>query len=61
MAFHDDAARNVKPEAGSLTDILGREERLERASRHLRRHARAGVPNVDHDVAILDPRRHMQR
>jgi hypothetical protein len=58
VALHDDAARNVKPEAGSLTDILRGKERLERASRHLPRHARTGIPNFDNDLPILDPRRH---
>ena len=51
VPLHHDAPGDVEPEAGALADVLGREERLERARRDLRRHARAGVGDLDDDVS----------
>ena len=38
-ALRDDAVDDREPEAGPLADALGREERLEDAREHVRRHA----------------------
>src|SRR5271157_4888098 len=43
VALHDDAPCDVEAQACALADVLGRVKGLERAGRHLRRHARAGV------------------
>ena len=39
-----------QPEPGSLADLLGREERLERAGGNLRSHANAGVADRQFDI-----------
>ena len=54
VAVDDDATCNVEAEAGALADALGGVEGLERALRHLRRHARAGVADLDDDAVALD-------
>ena len=61
MALHDDALCDIEAEAGALARLLGRVEGLERAGRHLRWHAGAGVADLDDDVALIGPRRHPER
>jgi hypothetical protein len=61
VALHDDALCDIEAEAGALSRLLGRVEGLERAGRHLRRHARAGVADLDDDVALIGPGRHPER
>jgi len=61
VALHHDALCDIEAEAGALSHLLGRVEGLERAGRHLRRHARAGVADLDDDVALIGTRRHPER
>src|SRR5208282_4397973 len=61
VALHDDAPCDVEAQAGAFADILGRVKGLERAGRHVRRHARAGVADLDDDVVPLGPGRQPER
>ena len=46
----DDAVDGGEAEAGALADLLGGEERLEDLGHHLRRHADAGILDLDQHV-----------
>jgi hypothetical protein len=61
VSFHDNAPCDVEAEAGALSNVLGGVEGFERAGRHLRRHAPAGVPDLDDDVLAFGPRRQPER
>ena len=60
VALDHDPAGDVEAEAGALADVLGREERLERARDDLRRHARSGVGDLDHDPVALGAGAHRE-
>ena len=49
VALDDDPPGDVEAEAGAPADLLGREERLERAGRHLGGHPGAGIGDLDDD------------
>src|SRR5699024_907354 len=61
VAIHHDAPGDVEPETGALADILRRVARLERARRHRRRHACAGVADLDAAVARVSPGHDLER
>ena len=61
VALHDDAPCDVQAEAGAFACVLGRVKSLERASRHLRWHARAAVADLDGQVALFGSRRQPAR
>src|SRR5208337_4522002 len=61
VALHDDAPCDVEAQAGAFADVLGRVKGLEGAGRHLRRHARAGVADLDDDVVAFGPGRQPER
>jgi hypothetical protein len=61
VALHNDALGDVEAETGALAYVLRRVERLERTGRHLRRHTRTGVADLDDDVISVSPRRYLER
>ena len=46
----DEAVDLRKPQARAVSDVLGREERIEGLGLHLRRHSAAGVRHGQHDI-----------
>ena len=61
VALDHDAPGDVEAEAGALAHVLGGVEGLEGAARHLRRHSRAAVADLDDDAVAIQPGGQPQR
>src|SRR5207237_6430372 len=61
VALYDDALCDVEAETGAFAHVLGGVKGLECAGRHLRRHAWAGVADLDDDGVVLGPCRQPER
>src|SRR6516164_3362512 len=61
VALYDDALCDVETKTGAFAHVLGCVEGLERAGRHLRWHAWAGITDLDEDIVSLGPSRQAKR